>query len=177
MDAALTRPGRVDYELKFGRCTNQCLIEMYEHFFNDTDISSLWPEKFDKSQVPNERWTPAEVTQILLNNIQDPQQGLLQLVNEFPQAQEKVDIADKTLISIKNPEEQASSSKNLTRKPLLPTHIESQVPNGQWTPVEATQILHNNIQDSQQRLPQILNGFPQAKVQVNMKFIEVISQS
>ena len=87
---------------------------MYEHFFNDRDISTLWPEKFDKSQVPNDRWTPAEATQILLNNIQDPQQGLLQLVNEFPQCRDKVDMgADPKLISIKNPEEQASSTKKL----------------------------------------------------------------
>jgi chaperone BCS1 len=94
LDAALTRPGRVDLKLKFGRCTNKCLIEMYEHFFNDKDILSLWPENFDMSQVPNDRWTPAEATQILLNNIHDPQQGLLQLVNEFPQAKDTVDIAD-----------------------------------------------------------------------------------
>ena len=55
-------------KLKFGRCTNQCLINMFEHFFNDKDNLSLWPENFDKSQVPNDRWTPAEATQILLNN-------------------------------------------------------------------------------------------------------------
>ena len=92
---------------------------MFEHFFNDKDNLSLWPENFDKSQVPNDRWTPAEANQIFLNNIQDPQQGLLQLVNEFPQAKDKV--TDQTLISIKNPEGQASSSKNIRRNSLLPT--------------------------------------------------------
>ena len=83
---------------------------MYEHFFNDRDISTLWPEKFDKSQVPNDRWTPAEATQILLDNIHDPEQGLLQLVNEFPQAKDTVeDIADQKLISDKYSEGQGSS--------------------------------------------------------------------
>ena len=83
---------------------------MYEHFFNDRDISTLWPEKFDTSQVPNDRWTPAEANQIFLNNIQDPQQGLLQLVNEFPQAKDTVlDIADQKLISDKHSEGQGSS--------------------------------------------------------------------
>ena len=80
---------------------------MFEHFFNDKDNLSLWPENFDKSQVPNDRWTPAEATQILLDNIHDPEQGLLQLVNEFPQAKDTVeDIADQKLISDKNPEGQ-----------------------------------------------------------------------
>ena len=83
---------------------------MFEHFFNDKDNLSLWPENFDKSQVPNDRWTPAEATQILLDNIHDPEQGLLQLVNEFPQAKDTVeDIADQKLISDKNSEGQGSS--------------------------------------------------------------------
>ena len=84
---------------------------MFEHFFNDKkDNLSLWPENFDKSQVPNDRWTPAEATQILLDNIHDPEQGLLQLVNEFPQANDTLeDIADQKLISDKNPEGQGSS--------------------------------------------------------------------
>ena len=83
---------------------------MFEHFFNDKDNLSLWPENFDKSQLPNDRWTPAEATQILLDNIHDPEQGLLQLVNEFPQAKDTVeDIADQKLISDKYSEGQGSS--------------------------------------------------------------------
>ena len=83
---------------------------MFEHFFYDKDNLSLWPENFDKSQVPNDRWTPAEATQILLDNIHDPEQGLLQLVNEFPQAKDTVeDIADQKLISDKYSEGQGSS--------------------------------------------------------------------
>ena len=83
---------------------------MFEHFFKEKDKLSLWPENFDKSQVPNDRWTPAEATQILLDNIHDPEQGLLQLVNEFPQAKDTVeDIADQKLISDKYSEGQGSS--------------------------------------------------------------------
>ena len=83
---------------------------MFEHFFNDKDNLSLWPENFDKCQVPNDRWTPAEATQILLDNIHDPEQGLLQLVNEFPKAKDTVeDIADQKLISDKYSEGQGSS--------------------------------------------------------------------
>ena len=89
LDAALTRPGRIDVKLKFGRCTNHCLVQMYEHFFNDTDITLLWPKEFDKSLLPDDRWTPAEATQILLNNIHDPQRGLNQLVTEYPLSNNK----------------------------------------------------------------------------------------
>jgi chaperone BCS1 len=89
LDAALIRPGRIDVKLEFGRCTNQCLVQMYEHFFNDKDSSMLWPNTFDKSTLPENRWTPAEATQILLNNIYSPHKGLDQLVNNVPQSTEK----------------------------------------------------------------------------------------
>jgi len=91
LDAALIRPGRIDVKLKFQRCTNQCLVQMYEHFFNDREKSTLWPTSFDKSLLPNDRWTPAEATQILLNNIHDPPKGLMQLVNDYPQAKEDLE--------------------------------------------------------------------------------------
>ena len=89
LDAALIRPGRIDVKLEFGRCTNQCLVQMYEHFFNDKDSSTLWPNTFDKSTLPENRWTPAEATQILLNNIYSPHKGLDQLVNTVPKCTEK----------------------------------------------------------------------------------------
>lgn len=90
LDAALTRPGRIDMKLNFGRCTSRSLAQMYEHFFNDTEHLSLWPKEFDKSTLPDDRWTPAEVTQILLNNIHDPHRGLTQLVAEFPATNKKL---------------------------------------------------------------------------------------
>jgi len=91
LDAALIRPGRIDVKLKFQRCTNQCLVQMYEHFFNDREKSTLWPTTFDKSQLPGDRWTPAEATQILLSNIHDPPKGLDQLVNDYPQVKEDLE--------------------------------------------------------------------------------------
>ena len=89
LDAALTRPGRIDTKINFGRCTSRCLAQMYEHFFNDTEHASLWPKDFDKSTLPDGRWTPAETTQILLNSIHDPHQGLTRLVTEFPEKPKK----------------------------------------------------------------------------------------
>ena len=87
LDAALIRPGRVDFKLKFGRCTSQCLAQMYESFFNDAESNShLWPNNFDRSDLPNDRWTPAETVQILLNHMHNPQQGLQHLLREHPKS-------------------------------------------------------------------------------------------
>ena len=66
LDDALVRPGRIDIKVNFGKCTSNCLIKMYEHFFEDTHKSVLWPNNFDKNSLPNDRWTPAEAAQILL---------------------------------------------------------------------------------------------------------------
>jgi DNA replication protein DnaC len=91
LDAALIRPGRIDVKLNFGRCTSHCLVQMYEHFFNDRESSSLWPKTFERSQLPDDRWTPAEATQILLNNIHDPHQGLQHLLYEYPQTKKSLE--------------------------------------------------------------------------------------
>lgn len=65
---------------------------MYEHFCGSTspqEVSELnnnqiWPKKFDKKELPEGRWTPAQVTQILVQNICDPLTGLHKLINEEP---------------------------------------------------------------------------------------------
>jgi len=84
LDSALIRPGRIDVKLNFGKCTTHCLGEMYEHFFEDPTNSQIWPENFDKTSLPNERWTPAEASQILLNNMDNPHQALDHFIKEFP---------------------------------------------------------------------------------------------
>ena len=59
---------------------------MYEQFFEDPRNSEIWPEDFDKSTLPNDRWTPAEAAQILLNNTHTPHQALTHFVTEFPKS-------------------------------------------------------------------------------------------
>lgn len=82
LDAALTRPGRVDVKLKFDKCTKASLIEMYEHFFNNEKSDELWPEAFDPSTLPDKLWTPAEATQIFLSNMDKPSRALTQLLSK-----------------------------------------------------------------------------------------------
>ena len=77
LDAALTRPGRIDIQLKFGKCTSNVLMQMYEHFYSphqsrgnyDKPSKEIWPNDFDKTSLPSNQWTPAQATQILIRNI------------------------------------------------------------------------------------------------------------
>merc|ERR550519_1134386 len=77
LDKALIRPGRIDMKVDFGPMTSKNILEMYEHHF-ETGI----PSDFDTSLLPDRKWSPAEVTQVFLNNMYSPREGLLQLVND-----------------------------------------------------------------------------------------------
>ena len=77
LDKALIRPGRIDMNIKFGRCTADNLADMYENFFQ-----AALPDTFDRTSLPDRRWTPAEATQVFLNNMHNPPAGLRQLVSQ-----------------------------------------------------------------------------------------------
>eukprot|EP00092_Neocalanus_flemingeri_P066206 GFUD01080626.1.p1 GENE.GFUD01080626.1~~GFUD01080626.1.p1 ORF type:complete len:534 (-),score=150.92 GFUD01080626.1:34-1635(-) len=74
LDKALIRPGRIDMKVRFGPMTSQNILEMFEHYF---EIEA--PSEFDISLLPDGKWTPAEVTQVFLNNMNSPMDGLMQL--------------------------------------------------------------------------------------------------
>ena len=76
LDKALIRPGRIDMKVHFGPMTSKNIIEMFEHFF-ETEV----PSEFNTSEVPDLKWTSAEVTQVFLNNMHSPMEGLIQLTN------------------------------------------------------------------------------------------------
>merc|ERR1711902_10448 len=65
LDEALIRPGRIDMKVLFGPMRGQNIIEMYKHYFNDEP-----PLKVPVDKLPDLKWTPAEVTQVFLNNMQ-----------------------------------------------------------------------------------------------------------
>ena len=70
LDKALVRPGRIDMALEFGRCTSLDVVDIYKNFFQKDIDQEVELEKMDGL------WTPAEVMQILLNNVHQPEQGL-----------------------------------------------------------------------------------------------------
>ena len=71
---ALIRPVRIDLKVKFIPCTSTNIVKMFEHFF-ETQV----PAEFDTTKLPDLKWTPAEVTQVFLNNMHSPIEGLKQL--------------------------------------------------------------------------------------------------
>ena len=84
LDAALTRPGRIDLSLEFKRCTSDTLRQMYLHFCSSDDSDNdMWPDNFDKEALPCSIWTPAEATQIFVKNIRSPINALKRLQNKL----------------------------------------------------------------------------------------------
>eukprot|EP00088_Acartia_fossae_P035615 TRINITY_DN3672_c0_g1_i6.p1 TRINITY_DN3672_c0_g1~~TRINITY_DN3672_c0_g1_i6.p1 ORF type:complete len:542 (-),score=211.02 TRINITY_DN3672_c0_g1_i6:97-1722(-) len=71
LDKALIRPGRIDLKVKFNKCTKESLIQMYQHYF-----TKELPAGFDPASLPDNEWTPAEATQVFLNNMFTPEQSL-----------------------------------------------------------------------------------------------------
>merc|ERR1739848_110032 len=52
LDSALIRPGRVDVNLKFGKCRPDDIVGIYKNFFDNQDI----PKDFKTDRLPNNRW-------------------------------------------------------------------------------------------------------------------------
>merc|ERR1712117_893783 len=76
LDKALIRPGRIDMKVHFGHMTGKSIIDMYNHYFKQDPPASV-----PVQDIPDLKWTPAEVTQVFLNNMHQPEKALLQLIN------------------------------------------------------------------------------------------------
>merc|ERR1712098_494277 len=77
LDKALIRPGRIDMKVHFGPMTSKNIMEMFQYYF-ETEV----PSDFDISLLPEMKWTPAEVTQVFLNNMHNPRESLRQLTSD-----------------------------------------------------------------------------------------------
>jgi len=77
LDKALIRPGRIDMKVKFGLCTADNIVQMYQHYF-ETEL----PTSFDRTRLQDDVYSPAEVTQVFLNNMHKPEEGLEQLASQ-----------------------------------------------------------------------------------------------
>jgi hypothetical protein len=71
IDRALIRPGRIDMIINFKRCSRAIVQEMVDAFY-ETHIALPGGDIDDK-------WSPAEVNQILFRNFENPQQAVVDL--------------------------------------------------------------------------------------------------
>jgi hypothetical protein len=76
IDSALIRPGRIDMIIEFRKCSVAILREMICSFY-DEDCGVL-PDSL------NERWSPAEVNQILFRNFKDKTNAIHELSTLTP---------------------------------------------------------------------------------------------
>merc|ERR1712179_712230 len=76
LDKALIRPGRIDMKVNFGPMRGKDITDMFQHYFEMSPPVTVPVEK-----LPDGKWTPAEVTQVFLNNMHSPEQALNQLIN------------------------------------------------------------------------------------------------
>ena len=74
LDKALIRPGRVDVNICFKKCSEKVIIEMLQYFYDNFDISLINNKKFK-----NDHYTPAEVYQTLFKYINDPFSAIKEL--------------------------------------------------------------------------------------------------
>ena len=75
-DRALIRPGRIDMIVHFKKCSRTVLKEMIEGFYDITDGVSH--PLFDDPAM-DQKWSPAEVNQILFRNFENPKQAMDEL--------------------------------------------------------------------------------------------------
>jgi hypothetical protein len=78
IDRALIRPGRIDLIVNFKKCSVPIMQEMVNAFYDRTDLI-----------VPSltglhEKWSPAEVNQILFRNFDTPENAIVELLGSEP---------------------------------------------------------------------------------------------
>jgi hypothetical protein len=89
LDQALIRPGRIDLMLEFKKANHQIIREMYECYLE---------QKADETKIMKIEeylWSPAEVSQILFKNYNNPEIALDDLINHSPETYFKYSYFDK----------------------------------------------------------------------------------
>jgi hypothetical protein len=74
IDRALIRPGRIDMIVHFKKCNREVLREMAASFYGKE-------LEFPDDPSLDDKWTPAEVNQIMFRNFDTPEIALDELVN------------------------------------------------------------------------------------------------
>ncbi len=76
LDKALVRPGRVDVNICFKKCTHLTIVQMLNYFYDNLNTALI-----KDIQFKDEFFTPAEVYQILFQYINNPEKAIEELKN------------------------------------------------------------------------------------------------
>jgi hypothetical protein len=98
IDKALIRPGRIDVNIIFGYCSRETIEEI---IVSNYDINLNELTKYDFAE--NE-YTPAEISQILFNNIHNKEEGLKMLLKENIESTRKLYNIPKHVQVVETPE-------------------------------------------------------------------------
>lgn len=83
-DRALIRPGRIDMIVEFKKCSIKIVKDMVVGFYGNTcTLPSNVHELLQ--DIEEDKWTPAEVQQILFQNFDDPLSAINDLITTQPQ--------------------------------------------------------------------------------------------
>jgi len=77
LDPALIRPGRIDMIVHFKKCSRSEINEIYEGITGDAIETSLL------SKLPDNRFSPAKITQKIFEYHDDPVKGIRELISEI----------------------------------------------------------------------------------------------
>jgi len=78
LDEALIRPGRIDLMIEFTKCSHKMIRDMFNGFFDYTCSEQ------ELAQIPENVWTPAEVSNILFKNFSTPNLAIQSLIDNKP---------------------------------------------------------------------------------------------
>ncbi len=85
LDSALVRPGRIDLNIHFNRCSRETIVELVSKFYETIDESSKeWCEFLSQLiQLDEFMLTPAEVNKIIFNYYSEPNLAFNEIISDI----------------------------------------------------------------------------------------------
>lgn len=86
LDKALLRAGRIDVKEHISRCDTYQICELLQNFY---ELEKLPEDYVDRiAQLPAYKWSPAEVSEIMLSNMEDLARTIYTLETKIPELEE-----------------------------------------------------------------------------------------
>jgi hypothetical protein len=85
LDSALVRPGRIDLDIHFNRCSRETIVELVIKFYESIDESSKeWCDFLSElGKLDEYMLTPAEVNKIIFNYYNEPTLAFYEIISEI----------------------------------------------------------------------------------------------